>query len=494
MQAHGVGLDEVYRAVRESNMDVGARTIEINQVEYLVRGVGFVKSVGDLENAVVRMKDNVPLRVRDIGRVALGPALRTGLLDKEGVEAVGGVVVARFGENPLQVIHNVKKKIAEMSPGLPKKTLDDGTVSQVAVVPFYDRTGLIKETLGTLNDAIYLQMLITVVVILIMVNHPGSSILISVVLPVAVLMSFIGMKLAGIPANIVSLSGIAIAIGTIVDMGIILTENTIRHIDGAGPDEPVGEVVFRAASEVGGAILAAVSTTIVSFLPVFTMTGAEGKLFKPLAYTKTFALAASIIVALTIVPSLARLVFTRGGGGRRRAVVAGKPYLEITMDRDAIARYGLSIGMVQEVIEIALGGKGITTTVEGRERYSVRVRYPRELRGDPGAIGRILIPAMGGAQIPLGQLARVSYRRGPEMIKGEETFPVSYVLFDKKPGYAEVNVVEDASRHLKDRIDAGELVLPAGVSYVFAGSYENQVRSEKRLAVILPLAETAVIG
>jgi len=849
LRAHGIMLDQVYNAIRKSNLDVGARTIEINQVEYLLRGIGFIKNLHDLESAVIRTENNVPLRIRDVAKVSLGPAMRMGALDKEGAEAVGGVITARYGSNPLEVIKNVKKKIALLAPGLPKKTLPDGTESQVTIVPFYDRTGLINETLGTLNDAIYLEILITILVIMIMVNHLASSVMISSVLPLAVIMSFIGMKLFNVDANIVSLSGIAIAIGTIVDMGIVLTENTLKHIAAAHPDEDIKEVVFRAASEVGGAILTAVSTTIVSFLPIFTMTAAEGKLFKPLAYTKTFALAASIIVALTIIPSLAHVIFARrkkstpkypvgafvtilagallmlklpwwigvivitvglrslaqrfmpdrwknrlpfilngaivaiigllltsewlplGAGrsflsniffvvlvmgslllffqafkhyyprmlawfldrkfafilpitmlvttgvviwlgfanvffflprgiqqsapvsalahafpglgkefmppldegsflympttmshaslgasqeivsqqdiaiqqipevenvvgkigrvdspldpapmsmfeimitvkpeyaidpnGRRllyrydrknrgfvrdslgalvpdpkgkpyrqwrpeirrmddiwdlivkaakvpgvtsapklqpiaarvvmlqsgmrapmgikvkgptleqielvgiqleqllkqvpsvepSAVIAdrvvGKPYLEIEIDRDAIARYGLSISDVQMVIETAIGGMPITTTVEGRERYGVRMRYPRELRGDPDALRRALVTIMDGVHVPLGQLSRVVYKRGPDMIKGEETFLTSYVLFDKKPGFAEVNVVNEADAFIKSKITSGELVIPAGVSYHFAGSYENQVRSEKTLSIVLPLA------
>jgi Cu(I)/Ag(I) efflux system membrane protein CusA/SilA len=849
LRAHGIMLDQVYNAIRKSNIDVGARTIEINQVEYLLRGIGFIKSLHDIENTVIKTDNNIPLRIRDVARVTLGPAMRMGALDKEGVEAVGGVITARYGSNPLEVIKNVKEKIARIAPGLPKKVLPDGTESQVTIVPFYDRTGLIKETLGTLNDAIYLEILITILVILIMVNHLASSVMISSVLPLAVIMSFIGMKAFGVSANIVSLSGIAIAIGTIVDMGIILTENTLKHLETAHPDEDIKEVVFRAASEVGGAILTAVSTTIVSFLPVFTMTAAEGKLFKPLAYTKTFALAASIIVALTIIPSLAHLLFARrnrkamkfpvaplitmlagiilmfkfpwwigtiviiagfhslaqrflsdrwkqrlplivngiivlvigllltsewlplgagrplisniafvvlfvGGlmlffrifekyysrilgwfldhkaafivpvvlfvltgasiwlgfskvffflpefirqtavistlshtfpglgkefmppldegsflympttmahassgaaleivrqqdiamrqipevetvvgkvgridspldpapmsmfetiitvkseysvdaGGRRMlykydkkrkefvrdsagalipaphgkpfrqwrpeikrmddiwdqivkaaqvpgvtsapklqpiaarvvmlqsgmrapmgikvkgpsleaiekagieleqllrqvpsvepaAVIAdrvvGKPYLEIQIDRDAIGRYGLAIQDVQMVIETAIGGMPITTTIEGRERYNVRLRYPRELRGDPDALRKTIVTTMNGVHIPLDQIARITYRRGPDMVKGEETFLTSYVLFDKKPGYAEVNVVNEADAFIKSKIESGEFSLPAGVSYHFAGSYENQVRSEKTLSFVLPLS------
>jgi Cu(I)/Ag(I) efflux system membrane protein CusA/SilA len=356
MRAARVSLDDVFRAVKMSNVDVGAGSIEINKVEYFIRGLGFVKNVRDLQDSVVAVNDNVPIYVKDVAKVSLGPALRRGALDKGGAEAVGGVVVVRYGFNPLEAINNVKKKIAEFAPGLPTKAIVDYrqvtrdqvtayaqanhfeayagvglnhdawvkhlrslprgkwpdwvTTSQVTIVPFYDRTGLIYETLGTLNTALVEEILVTVIVILVMVMHLRSSILISALLPLAVLMCFIAMKTFHVDANIVALSGIAIAIGTMVDMGIILCENILRHLDEAKPEENRLEVVFRASSEVGSAVLTAVSTTIVSFLPVFTMIGAEGKLFKPLAFTKTFALAASVIVALTIIPPAAHILFT----------------------------------------------------------------------------------------------------------------------------------------------------------------------------------------
>ncbi len=888
MRAHGVSLDEVFKAVKSANIDVGARTIEVNRVEYVIRGLGFLKSLADLEDAVVKVNENVPIYVKNVAKVALGPALRRGVLDKGGAEVVGGVVVVRYGENPLAAIKNVKAKIEEISPGLPRKTLADGTVSQVKIIPFYDRTGLIYETLGTLSSALLQQILVTVIVVVVMVRHLRSSILISGLLPLAVLMCFIAMRIGGVDANIVALSGIAIAIGTIVDMGVIICENILKHLDEAGPDERRIEVVYRASCEVGGAVLTAVSTTIVGFLPVFTMEAAEGKLFKPLAYTKTFALVASVIVALTIIPPAAHMLFARDPGrgkrlrlllhlglvvagialvltlrwwwaggmlaavgayllvdpflpgfarkttswaangfvvlavavvlaqvwlpigpekglarnlimvvaalgglllvfqlfqaayphllrwaldhkgvflllplvmvvtggmvwrgfdgifgwlpesvrhsqagaqlakhfpglgkefmppldegsylympvtmphasigevmdvlakqdiafeqipevesavgklgrtdspldpaplsmietvinyhpeylsdrhGRRltfrfdesatdwfrnedgtpipgpdgkpyvvagkfirdesgrlipdpdghpfrmwrpaldatlnpgrdtwpgirspddiwneiveagrmpgttsapklqpiaarivmlqsgmrapmgvkikgpdlesiervglqiekllkevpsvepAAVVAdriiGKPYLEIDIDRQAIARHGIMLQTVQNVIEVAIGGKRVTTTVEGRERFPVRVRYLRELRDTIEALDRILVPAPDGTQIPITQLAEIEYVRGPQVIKSEDTFLVGYVLFDMRPGYAEVDVVEQAAAYLETKIASGDLELPAGVSYVFAGTYENQIRSEKKLIVVLPLA------
>ncbi|HPY77271.1 MAG TPA: efflux RND transporter permease subunit, partial [Anaerohalosphaeraceae bacterium] len=312
MRAFGVGLDEVFAAVQRSNIDVGAQTIELNRVEYLVRGVGFIKSLEDVESAVIRVRDNVPVQIKHVAKVTWGPQVRTGALDKAGAEAVGGVVVAKYGSNPLEVIQSVKQKIEELSPGLPSKTLADGTVSKVTIVPFYDRTGLIYETLGTLNDAIYQEVLVTVIVLIIMVRHLRSSILISSVMPLAVLGCFILMKIFGVDANIVSLSGIAIAVGTIVDMGIVICENILKHLEEDPPDMPRAEVIHRAAAEVGSAIVSAMASTIISFLPIFFMTGAEGKLFKPLAFTKTFALFASIVISLTLIPPLAHLLFFPG--------------------------------------------------------------------------------------------------------------------------------------------------------------------------------------
>lgn len=846
MRAYGVTLPDVVDAVRQSNLDVGASVFEINSVEYTIRGVGLLKHVSDLEDTVIRVIDNVPVYVKNVAHVSAGPALRRGALDKEGAEVVGGVVVVRHGANPLVTIDNVKAKMADVSASLPRKTLADGTISQVTLVPFYDRTDLIYETLGTLNDALYLEILVTSLVVLVMVRHFGSSMLISGVMPLAVLACFIAMRYANVDANIVSLSGIAIAIGTVVDMGIIVCENILKHLDALPADERANRkrtlpVIYRATVEVGGAVVTAISTTVISFLPVFAMQAAEGKLFRPLAFTKTFALIASVIIALTIIPPAAHLFFrhrrraaakpkkaesplswivavglvilisahwmplgpdrglflnlilvalilgvTLGAllyyqhiykrlltwclihkktflaiptvivlvgitiwlgfdrmfgwvprpirtwspvarvahaflglgkefmppldegsylympsalphasigevldilqtqdksfyaipevesaigklgradspldpapvpmietvityhseyatdrNGRRlsykynaktndfvRALdghllnapdgkpylvrgafvrdddgnlipdprgkpfrqwrpaldpdlnpareawagirkpddiwdeivragevpgttsaprlqpiatrlvmlqsgmrapmgikvhgpsldaieksgialekalrdvpmiepstvladrIVGKPYLNVIPDRTALARYGIRIQDFQDVLEVAIGGQQVTRTIEGRERYPVRVRYARELRDSPEALRRILVPAMDGAQIPLEQLAEIRYERGPEMIKSEDTFLTGFVLFDKKPQFAEVDVVEQARKHLQTEIAAGRLTLPAGVSYTFAGNYENQIRASQRLAMVIPL-------
>ncbi|MCB0447700.1 MAG: efflux RND transporter permease subunit, partial [Gelidibacter sp.] len=309
MRQYNIGLAQVVKAVKESNRDIGAQTLEINQAEYLVRGLGYVKSVADIENAVVTSENFTSIKISDIAKVTLGPATRRGILDKEGAEVVGAVVVARYGANPLAVINNVKEKINELSTGLPSKVLADGRTSQVTIVPFYDRTELIQETLGTLNEALTLEILITILVIIVMVFNLRASVLISGLLPVAVLMVFIAMKFFGVDANIVALSGIAIAIGTMVDVGIILSENIIRHLDEDDKTTPINTVVYNATAEVSGAIVTAVMTTIISFIPVFTMIGAEGKLFRPLAFTKTFALTASIIIALFLIPPFAAFFF-----------------------------------------------------------------------------------------------------------------------------------------------------------------------------------------
>ncbi|MCB2206423.1 efflux RND transporter permease subunit [bacterium] len=865
MKAHGVTLRDVVKGVRESNVDVGAKTIEINRVEYFVRGLGYVKNISDIESAVVKVRDNTPIRVRDVAHVTVGPATRRGALDKTGAEVAGGVVVARYGDNPLAVIDRVKEKISEIEAGLPEKVLDDGRVSKLHIVPFYDRTQLIKETLGTLEEALSLEILITIIVVIVMVINLRASLLISSLLPVAVLMVFIAMKYVGVDANIVALSGIAIAIGTMVDMGIILTENILRHMDEAPAGDSLRDIIARASTEVGSAIITAISTTVVSFLPVFTLQAAEGKLFTPLAYTKTFALLAAVVVALVFLPAIAHMVYSfrlrnrgvlkaqrgiRGLGwywsallaaggialwiagfswaggtllliaignalrlyyepqgkrwlqwvspavavlsitwllsekwmplgadqsllvnglfilaiillvlgfflllirfytpilrwtlehkGRFLSIVGflllwgllvwqgvegifggaadlvektgielresrpwknlsslfpgtgkefmpaldegafllmptsmphagmeenlrvvrkldmsvaaipeveqvvgklgrvespldpapismyenvilyrpeykvdehgnrlrfcvdddgkfvrdaqgklvpddggqyfrnwrdhihsaddiwqeivkassipgvtsapklqpietrlvmlqtgmrapmgikvygpdletiekfgleledelkqvpgvkasavfadrivGKPYMEIEWERDALARYGISIADAQQYLEVAVGGMPLSTTVEGRERYAMRVRYPRELRGDPDALRKILLPAAMGVQIPLGEVARIKYERGPQSIKSEDTFLVGYVIFDREEGEAEVDVVQRAQQHLKDRIAAGALTVPPGVSWKFAGSYENQIRAEKRLSIVIPIS------
>ena len=825
LRAHGVRLAEVFRAVRHSNVDVGARTIEVNSVEYVIRSRGFLKSIADIEETVIRVGDNVPIRIRDVATVTEGPALRRGALDKDGEEAVGGTVVVRFDENPMTAIRRVRDKIEEIAAGLPKKTLPDGRVSQVTIVPFYDRTDLIRETLGTLDRALFEEIIVTAIVVLLMVMHLRSAFLITGLLPVAVLLSFLLMKGFGVDANVVALAGIAIAIGTMVDMAIVLCENIHKRLEEAEPSVSRRETVIQAATEVAGSVAVALLTTVVSFLPILAMDGPDGKLFRPLAYTKTFALIAAGFLAIFMVPPLAHIVFTNvfkspwwkrltygaviligivvafqwsafsgflialfgafrfatefsgrraswiriasgwiaaavligvltahwtpvgaehgwianllfvglglgsvlgvilgfyamypsvlrlclryklaflclpvvicyGGlvswqslgretprlsegsflympttmphasigeavallklqdaairaipevdvvvgkigrvssaldpapvsmvetvisykpeyrtdpSGRRlkfrydteagrfargeegeliededgrpyrqwRAAirtegdiwneiesaarvlgstsapklqpietrlvmlasgmrapmgvkvfapdsetletasrrvesvlrdvpsilpetvnadqVVGKPYLEIKIDRPAIARYGIAMADVQEVIEVAVGGKRLTTTVEERERYPVRVRFQRELRDSIESLGSLLMPTPDGTYVPLRELATIDFERGPMVVKSEDTRLVSYVTFDRRPGLSEIDVVEEAQRFLLEAERDGRFERPAGATYHFAGTYERYVAAAKRLAVLITLALAIII-
>ena len=337
LRFHGIPLDRVIAAIRGSNLDVGAKTVETGGMEFLVRGKGFLgsdgdttKAITDIENAVIMQRKGVPLRVKDVAVVQLGPDSRRGALDYNGAEAVGGVVVMQFGENPRAVIDRVKKKIAQIEPAL----------HGVRIKGIYDRTGLIDETVSTLSTALRDEIMITAIVILLFLLHIRSSLIVAVTLPVAVLLSFGAMNVFDVDANIMSLAGIAIAIGTIVDMAIIVSENIYRHLaewdqqagvngnanayqcGGAGergmpgansPAKSRSDVVCEATTEVAPAVMTAVTTTIVSFLPVFFLTGRDYKLFAPLAMTKSFAIAAALVTAVTIVPALCRLMLTSAG-------------------------------------------------------------------------------------------------------------------------------------------------------------------------------------
>lgn len=321
LRAHRVTLPEVYEAVRKSNIDVGAKVVENNGLEFFLRGVGFVKSVRDVENIVIRQEGGTPIFLKNVATVQLGPDFRRGILDKEGHEAVGGVVVMRYGENPLTVIDRVKAKIAEIEPGL-RVTLADGQKAPVRIVSFYDRTEIIDETMDTLKEALTEEAIVAGVIVVIFLLHLRSSVAILSTLPLSVAMSFIVMYMLGVDSNIMSLAGLAIAIGDVADMGIIMTENIYRRL-AAEPDRPHREVVYEGASEVGGAILTAVSNTIVSFIPVFLLADQEGKMFKPLAYTKTFAISASVILALTLVPVLSYHLLKPIRWSQRRSLLVG---------------------------------------------------------------------------------------------------------------------------------------------------------------------------
>jgi Cu(I)/Ag(I) efflux system membrane protein CusA/SilA len=314
LKAYNVSVMDVMNAVRKSNLDIGAETVELNNVEYIIRGLGYIKDLGDLELSVIAVRNNVPVRIKDVAHVGYGPATRRGGLDKGGSEAVGAVVVARYGSNPMEVINNVKDKIKEIDAGLPQKTLPDGSISKVTIVPFYDRTGLIKETIGTLESALSHEILISIIVIIVLVISLRASIIISGLLPIAVLMTFIIMRFFGVDANIVALSGIAIAIGVMVDIGIIFVENIVRHMEMEGNHDlrgdPLHQLILKATSEVSPAVITALATTVVSFLPVFAMQASEGKLFRPLAFTKTFALMSSFLLGIIVLPTLAHILFS----------------------------------------------------------------------------------------------------------------------------------------------------------------------------------------
>ncbi len=843
LRAHRVTLLDVTTAVQKANIDVGAKVIEKNGIEFFIRGVGFIKSVEDLENVVIRQEAGTPIQVKHVATVTLGPDFRRGALDKGGVEAVGGVVVMRYGENPRAVIDRVKAKLQQLEPGLPQKTLPDGRLSQVRVVPFYDRSDIVNETIDTLQQALIEEMLMAAAVIIIFMLHLRSTVSVLVTLPLSLCLCFILMYVFGVDANIMSLAGLAIAIGDVGDMGIIMTENIYRHVARGDPDKSHFQRVYEGAREVGGAIVTAVSNTLVSFIPVFFLTDQEGKLFAPLAFTKTFAIGSSVILALTVVPLLCYLLFrpvnwplrttwwlagalgtaaalavhvifdwsgatglysgwpmavvsgvivalaivrmTRerclppeqnmvshrvsrvyeptlrwvlthktpfllmpmvilflgltvwlgigtllkpvewlanlgteqprleldqlrwqtlrnpdestvrrmlwrestaadratdaatglelvrerrilpgigrefmppldegsflympsllpqaglgaaievnakqdlaiasvpevesvvGKIGRSESAldpapigmmesivilkpepewrqvpvarwfsgwpgwlkaplawvwpeqrritkgeiltelqdkvaipgvlptwlqpiqtrlvmlqtgframmgvkiygsdlreieriglaieqvlnqvpgaidvvadrIVGKPYLEFEIDRDRIARYGVNIRDVQDVIEVAIGGMNLMESVEGRERYPVRVRYLREFREDIPELEKILVPTSSGAHVPLTQVVTIRSVLGPQEIKGERGLLVGYVTMNTRDR-DEVSVVEDAERALQAALQEGRLQLPAGYYWEWSGQFENQVRAMARMQILVPV-------
>ena len=301
LSAYNVPLSMVYNAVRESNVDVGAKVVEEGGMEFLIRGLGFIKSIEDIEDIVVKAHNGVPVYVKNLGTVTEGPDFRRGALDKAGVPATGGVVLMRFGDNPLRVIENVKAKIAELEPGLPPG---------VRIVPFYDRSHLIHRATGTLMDTLIDEIIVASVVIVLFLGQVANSLIIALVLPLGVVFSFLGMKLLGLPSNIMSMGGMAIAIGVMVDAGIVMTENITRLLREPHEGESKLAVATRAAKEVGPAIFYAMLIIIVAFIPVFSLTGQAGKLFKPLAFTKTFAMLGAAIVAISLVPVLASFLLS----------------------------------------------------------------------------------------------------------------------------------------------------------------------------------------
>jgi Cu(I)/Ag(I) efflux system membrane protein CusA/SilA len=827
LKQYGISLQHVVDAIKGSNRDIGAQTLEINQAEYFVRGLGYITSIEDIESTSIVSEDFTAITIRDVAHVKMGPAERRGILDKGGAEVVGGVVTARYGANPMQVVQDIRSKLKLISSGLPKKKLNDGRISQLTIVPFYDRSVLIGETLQTLGSALFFEILIAILVVVVLLRNLKVSVLISGLLPLAVLAVFIAMKLFKVDANIVALSGIAIAIGTVVDMGIILTENIVRHQE-EYPENTLKKNLINASNEVSGAILTAGLTTIISFIPVFALTGAEGKLFSPLAFTKTIALFASIGITLFAIPPMALLVLKKvwssvidmvfavfligvgllacfwenyiglflvgygtmillkvyqkidenqekwasmslvllgiivlltihwrplgfgvnlffngifivllitlvllpfryfltkyevllrwvldnkwlsisvplvlvvfgiaimltsekefmptldegdfllmptslphagisennevlkkldmavsslpeieyavGKAGRVESAldpaplsmyenlisykpeyildtegrpirfktneegrfitksgttvsagenvsaddliqdkygryyrnwrphigtvediwieiskttklpgvtsapklqpietrlvmlqtgmrsnlgvkvkgqdleeveafalvlehelksvdgilkesvfadrIVGKPYLLLDIDRGKLARYGLRVEDVQQTLEIAVGGKVLAQTVEGRERYGIRVRYPRELRGTPDDLKTVYVSLQNGSAIPISEFVDVRYEKGPQSIKSEDGFLVSYIIFDKKNGISEVAIVERARELIDSKIANGEIQVPLGVSYEFSGTFENHIRSQKTLTLVIPM-------
>jgi copper/silver efflux system protein len=395
LRAHRVTLDQVAEAVRRANIDVGAKVVEINQVEFFIRGVGFVKSLADLEHVPLRAEGGTPLFVKDVASVSLGPEFRRGALDKAGVEAVGGVVTMRYGENPLRVIDRVKEKIAKLAPGLPEKTLPDGRVSRVRIVPFYDRTGIIHETMDTLREALVEEAIAAALVVFFFLLHLRSTLTIVPTLPLSVGMAFLAMYLLGVDSNIMSLAGLAIAIGDVADMGIIMTENIYRHVAKNDGSRTHLQAVEDGATEVGTAIITAVSNTIVSFLPVFALSDQEGKLFKPLAYTKTFAITASAILAVTVVPVLAYHLFKELRWTRRRSVVVALGAGVVATLAIALAAraflFGADAPAFQGWLIAAATGLGIAGAVYRMTRERL---LPLEENAVSRGVLRVYVPAL----------------------------------------------------------------------------------------------------
>ncbi|MCB9941074.1 MAG: efflux RND transporter permease subunit [Planctomycetaceae bacterium] len=786
LRFHDISLDRLIKAVKDSNIDVGAKTVESNGMEYIIRGRGFIgagqdstQAIKDIEDTVVMSRDGVPVRIRDLSRVQLGPEFRRGAIDLNGSEAVGGVVVMRFGENPRDVIARVREKISQIEPGL----------KGVRIHAVYDRTGLIDETVGTLTGALREELVITLLVVVLFLLHVRSSIVVAITMPLAVSMSFIGMKMFGIDANIMSLAGIAIAIGEVADLGIIISENVYQHlVEWEREPEPRKDrerVIIDATDEVASAVLTGVSTTIVSFLPIFFLTGRDYKLFTPLAWTKTFAMLAAVLVALFLVPLLCSLLlrtsrwklwlrisaasvavlgafgatlFSWSGDlsehlpvGRWPAsllvagvvglgvwllsrerlrpieenptsrlilyfytptlrfflshrltfmaapaviivlglgawiglpavlrpfeavcrtlgaephevpgyvalkhtfpglrtddwialdegswfymptlypaasfseamqvlqtqdalikeipevenvlgkigrvdsaldpapaamietyvmlkptsewrpgitvhdiwaqinavatlpgvtpasplqpiegrvvmlqsgikapmairiygdslagladaslrvaeqlrqipyvngatvnpdIVLGKPYVEFEVDRDAAARYGMSAMMVNQIVETALGGMNLTTTVEGRERYPIRLRYQRNLRERIDELPSLPVVTPNGEVVPLRLLANMQTTWGPGMINSEDARLVAHVSFAPSGVAGDLETVDSVDQALRSAQESGELALPAGYSVRPVGSFQNQIEANQRLLVIVPL-------
>jgi len=713
MLSYRIDMGRLIRAVKESNIDVGAKVIEEGGTELIVRGLGFIKSIGDIENTVIAAHKGVPVYVKNIGRVTLGPEFRRGALVKDGTESVGGIVLMRYGENPMRVIEGVKKKIEEIKTGLPPG---------VRVAGYYDRSALIERAVNTLQTALIQALVIAVVVILLFMGQIRSSFIISIILPVGLLMSFLVMYVLKVPSNIMSLGGLVLSIGVMVDAGIVMTENIARHLGTSPGEKGKSAVVLEAAREVGTPIFFSMLIIIAAFVTIFTLTGQSGKLFKPLALTTISAMGSAAVLSVTILPLMCALVLGRrmrppekhpvtrflqwvyrpvlqfslnhrflvllfslffslvslfpvvgarlvtvplskilpldripgahkvfgkleealpgiksefmpplnegdllymplllpgasltqvkgvvtkqtaiinefpevvtvvGKLGRaetatdpapvgmieaiiilkpedqwrpgmtkprlireiiqktqiagvtpimtqpirnridmlstgiqtpvgvkifgtklkeieRLAVeiediirripgavnpyaerVGNKPYLEITIDRKKAARHGIKVGDVQKLIMTALGGMNITTTVEGRERYPVRVRYMRELRDSVEATKRVMVASPLGYQVPLSQLARIVRVPGPAKIASEDTLLYVRIFVDVDTEITGiVDFVKEADRVVKEKVK-----FPPGYFITWSGQYEYEVQSRKRLMIVVPICIAAI--
>lgn len=376
MRAHRVTLMDVYEAVRKSNIDVGAKVIEGGGIEFFIRGIGFIKAAEDLEKVVIRQEGGTPIYLRNVATVQLGPDFRRGALDKSGVEVVGGVVLMRYGENPRAVVERVKGKIAQLEPGLPQKKLADGRISKVSIVSFYDRTTIVEQTIDTLKEALFEEAVVASLVIFFFLLHLRTTVTVLPTLPLAVAGCFILMYVFGIDSNIMSLAGLAIAIGDVADMGIIMSENIYRRLAAATDEEKQAKgyfgIIHESAAEVGGAILTAVTNTLVSFIPVFFLTDQEGKLFRPLAFTKTFAIGSSVVLAVTVVPFLCYLWFrpVKWRFGTTMAVAAAVGFAA-TLATHAVFMWGLAAGHDEGWLIAGAVGIGVALMVVRmtRERF-----------------------------------------------------------------------------------------------------------------------------
>ncbi|MFN7085247.1 MAG: efflux RND transporter permease subunit [Burkholderiales bacterium] len=675
LQAYGIPLAKITQVIRMSNTDVGGRVVEMAETEFMVRGRGYLRGVADLEQLVVKAEGGVPVLLRDVARVELGPDERRGITELNGDgEAVAGIAMARYSQNALEVINNVKTKIAEIAAGLPQG---------VTLEAVYDRSELIYRAIRNLQTTLIEESLIVALVCIVFLLHVRSALVAIIMLPIGVLIAFIAMRALGLNSNIMSLGGIAIAIGAMVDAAIVMIENTHKHLERLQPGASRLEAIIVACREVGPALFFSLLIITISFLPVFTLEAQEGRLFAPLAFTKTFAMAGAALLSITLVPVL-MLLFVRGRimpeaknpinrfliwiyrpvialvmrwkkltiaiavavmalsvspalklgtefmptlnegtllymptglpgmsvtkaaelmqtqnriiksfpevasvfgkAGRAgsatdpapiemfetvinlkpenewrpgmtidkliaeldRAVqlpgvsnawtmpikaridmlstgirtpigikvfgkdlagmerlakqieavvktvpgttsayaerITGGYFLDIEPDRVALARYGLAVGDLQEVIGTALGGDLVTTTVEGRERFGVIVRYPRELRNDPQAIAtQVLVPAMGGAMIPLGQVAKVTVTRGAPSIRTENALLSAYIFVDMR-GRDIGGYVADAQKAVREQVE-----FQPGYYITWSGQFEYLERAKERMKVVVPV-------